>query len=33
VFLDKKEVIEELTKREIKFDARKSKADLEKLLA
>lgn len=31
-FLDKKDVIEELTKREIKFDARKSKADLEKLL-
>lgn len=33
VFLDKKEVIDELTKRGIKFDARKNKADLEKLLA
>jgi hypothetical protein len=32
-YLDKKDVIEELTKRSIKFDARKSKADLEKLLA
>ena len=32
VYLDKAEVIAELTKREIKFDARKSKAELEKLL-
>ncbi len=32
-YLDKAEVIAELTKREIKFDARKNKADLEKLLA
>ena len=31
-YLDKAEVIAELTKREIKFDARKSKAELEKLL-
>lgn len=33
VFLDKGEVIAELTTRGIKFDARKNKADLEKLLA
>ncbi len=33
VFLDKAEVIAELTKRGVKFDARKNKADLEKLLA
>lgn len=33
VYQDKKEVIDELTKRDIKFDARKNKADLEKLLA
>jgi len=32
-YKDKSEVIAELTKREIKFDARKSKAELEKLLA
>lgn len=32
-YQDKKEVIEELTKRGIKFDARKNKAELEKLLA
>lgn len=32
-FRDKKQVIEELTKRGITFDARKSKAELEKLLA
>lgn len=32
-FKDKAEVIAELTKREIRFDARKSKAELEKLLA
>ena len=32
-YQDKAEVIEELTKRKIKFDARKNKADLEKLLA
>lgn len=33
VFQDKQEVIAELNKRNIKFDARKNKADLEKLLA
>lgn len=33
VFQDKAEVIAELTKRNIKFDARKNKADLETLLA
>lgn len=33
VYKDKKEVIAELTKREIKHDPRKSKADLEKLLS
>lgn len=32
-FKDKKQVIEELTKKGITFDARKSKAELEKLLA
>lgn len=32
-YKDKAEVIAELKKRDIKFDARKSKADLEKLLA
>jgi len=32
-FKDKKQVIEELTKRGITFDTRKSKAELEKLLA
>lgn len=32
-YKDKGEVIAELTKRDIKFDARKSKAELEKLLA
>lgn len=32
-YKDKSEVIAELRKRDIKFDARKSKADLEKLLA
>jgi hypothetical protein len=31
-YKDKSEVIAELTKRQIKFDARKSKAELEKLL-
>lgn len=31
-YLDKKEVIDELTKRGIKFEARKNKAELEKLL-
>lgn len=33
VYQDKAEVIAELTKREIKFDARKNKGELEKLLA
>lgn len=33
VYQDKKEVIEALTEKEIKFDARKNKAELEKLLA
>ncbi len=33
VYQDKQEVIAELTKREVKFDARSSKATLEKLLA
>lgn len=33
VYLDKKEVIDELTKRGIKFNTRSTKADLEKLLA
>ena len=32
-YADKAEVIAELTKRDIKFDARKNKAELEKLLA
>lgn len=32
-FKDKKQVIEELTKRGVTFDARKSKAELEKLLS
>lgn len=33
VYKDKREVIKELEKRKVTFDARKSKADLEKLLA
>lgn len=33
VYLDKQEVIAELTKRNIKFDARQNKSNLEKLLA